>query len=82
MDHQTKLAEIKEHINSLIDFRAKTELNALYRNCIAILEEISKEEVECRRRKKLTQKYTELETQLTERIEHIDQWVTYAKLLY
>ena len=82
MDYEAKLAELRESINSTADIRARSELYALYRNCRITWEEMSKEMVECRRRKKLTQKYTELETQLNERIDNFEQWITFAKLLY
>ena len=82
MDYEAKLTELRTTIAATADMRARSELYALYRNCRIVCDEMSKEEVECRRRKKVTQKYKDLEVQLQERIANFEQWITFSKLLY
>jgi hypothetical protein len=38
--------------------------------------------IQCRRRGKLTQKYTDLEVLYAENIKNFEQWVTMAALIY
>ena len=54
----------------------------MYQNCKNIFTEMSKEDVECRRLKKTTVKYRELEQKLNESIQEFEQWITFATLIY
>jgi len=57
-------------------------LYKFYKNCKEIYTEMDKEMVNCRRRDKLTQKYTELEAKYIEAITTFEQWTVMAALMY
>lgn len=77
-----KLDECLTALQNTADIRAKSALWKFYNNCRTIWIELDKEMVECRRRKRLTQKYTELESKFNECVYNFEQWTTFAKLLY
>lgn len=77
-----KLDECLVTLQSTDDMRAKTALWKFYNTIRLIWVEMDKEMVECRRRKRITQKYTELESKFTECVNNFEQWTTFAKLLY
>jgi len=82
IDYEPKFSEMLACISAVNDMRARSQLYKMYTNCRKIHTEMSQELVECRRRKKLTQKYTELETNLNLSISEFEQWTTFANLLY
>ena len=65
-EYSAKLASLLTVVNQTTDMRARSELYKLYTNCRKKFDELSKESVECRRMKKVTVKYTEIENQLQE----------------
>jgi hypothetical protein len=64
------------------DMQAKGILWKFYENCRRIWAEMDKEMVECRRRRRVTHKYTELQIQFDECVKHFEQWIIMAKLMY
>ena len=61
---------------------AKSTMWKFYNNCRLLWVELDIEMVECRRRKRVTQKYTELEAKYTESIRNFEQWHLMATLMY
>lgn len=83
MDHyQAQLTELLAQVHTTNDPQGKNDLNKLYKACSQILTEISKESINCRRLQKTTPKYLELDRQFKEAISNLEQWITFAKLLY
>ena len=83
--HEAQIAKLEELLASVShtkDMRARSTLYKFYRNCREIYTEMDKEMVNCRRRDKLTQKYTELQAQFTEAINTFEQWAVMAALMY
>lgn len=81
-EYSAKLASLLTVVNQTTDMRARSQLYKLYNNCRKKFDELSKESVECRRMKKVTVKYTEIENQLQECIHNFEQWTFFAKLMY
>ena len=81
-DHHLKLARLLGVVSSTKDIKARSELFKIYTNCKNIYVELNKESVECRRLKRETVKYRELEEKLNESINVFEQWITYSTLLY
>jgi hypothetical protein len=77
-----KLDECLVTLQETPDIRAKSALWKFYNTCRIIWVEMDREMVECRRRKRVTQKYTELNTKFDECVTNFEQWITFAKLLY
>ena len=69
-------------LQNTTDMRAKSSLWKFYNNIRITWVELDKEMVECRRRKKVTQKYTSLEAQFNEYVNHFEQWATMAMLKF
>ncbi len=82
MDRQSRLDELLAVVSRTEDMRARSQLMKIYWNCKKIHDDISRESVECRRLQKVTPKYTELELKFTESVDELEQWATFAKLLY
>jgi hypothetical protein len=82
MDRQSRLDELLSVISKTEDMRARSQLMKIYWNCKKIHDDISRESVECRRLQKVTPKYTELEQKFDESVNQLEQWATFAKLLY
>lgn len=83
MDHyQVQLTELLAQVQATSDPQGKSDLTKLHKACSQILTEISKESVNCRRLQKVTPKYVELDQQFKEAISNLEQWITFAKLLY
>jgi len=80
--HRDELDALLEALQSTKDMRAKSTLWKFYNNARLIWVELDKEMIQCRRRKKLTQKYTDLEVQYAECIKVFEQWTLMATLLY
>jgi len=81
-NYAMKLTRLLAVVSSTNDIRARSDLFKIYTNCKAIYVELDKESVECRRTKRTTVKYTELEQKLNESITEFEQWITYAALIY
>jgi hypothetical protein len=83
MDYAKRLEELRAESALKSHLRqARKDLDKMYQNCRRICEELSRESVECRRRKCVTQKYTEIETRLQEQIKNYEQWIFFAKLRF
>ena len=82
MDRQQRLEELLVLVGRTSDMRARSQLMKMYWNCKKVLDEISKESVECRRLQRITPKYTELEQKFDQYVNELEQWATFAKLLY
>ena len=81
-DFSNKLADLFIVVSNTKDMRARSDLFKMYKNCKKIYTDLSKEAVECRRLKRKTVKYTELEQKLNESIQEFEQWISFAALLY
>ena len=81
-DFSTKMTCLLAIVSSTKDMRARSDLYKMYQNCKKIYIELDKETVECRRLKRNTLRYTELEQKLNESITEFEHWITYATLLY
>ena len=81
-EHQQRLSELLAVINATSDIRARSQLMKIYWNCKSAYDEISRESVECRRLQKVTPKYTELVAKFEQSVAELEQWATFAKLLY
>jgi hypothetical protein len=57
------------------------KLNLMFQNCVAYWARLDGEFVECRRRKRVTQKYTEIARQLDEALVVLEQHLTFGTLL-
>jgi hypothetical protein len=80
--HIAKLEQILASVAHTKDIRARSTLYKFYKNCRDIYTKMDKEMVLCRRKDKLTLKYTELEAQFTEAINTFEQWAVMAALMY
>jgi len=80
--HRDELDVLLTILQNTTDIRAKSALWKFYNNTRLIWVEMDTEMIQCRRRGKLTQKYTELEAQYAENIKIFEQWTTMATLIY
>jgi len=82
--HQQNQAKLSECLAMLaqFDIRAKSALWKFYNNCRTIMVEMDKEMVYCRRRGKLSGKYSSLQAEFDECVNTYKQWVTMAALSY
>jgi hypothetical protein len=80
--HRDELDVLLTCLQNTSDIRAKSALWKFYNNTRLIWVELDKEMIQCRRRGKLTQKYTELEVRYAENIKNFEQWITMATLIY
>jgi hypothetical protein len=83
--HEAHIARLEQLLASVAqtkDLRARSTLHKFYKNCREIYTEMDKEMVHCRRRDKLTQKYTEIEARFTEAVNTFEQWTVMAALMY
>lgn len=81
-DYTATLQHLLTIVSNTKDIRARSDLYKMYQNCKNIYIELDKETVECRRLKRNTLRYTELEQKLNESIQEFEQWITFASLLY
>ena len=81
-EHQQRLSELLAVISATSDIRARSQLMKIYWNCKQAYDDISRESVECRRLQKVTPKYTELVQKFEKSVSELEQWATFAKLLY
>ena len=61
---------------------AKSTLWKFYNNLRLAWVLLDTEMIQCRRRGKVTHKYTELEQKFEQYVGELEQWATFAKLLY
>lgn len=80
--HRDELDVLLTQMQNTKDMRAKSTLWKFYNNTRLIWVELDTEMIQCRRRGKLTQKYTDLEAQYAECIKTFEQWTVMATLLY
>jgi hypothetical protein len=83
--HEAHIAQLEKLLASVShtkDIRARSNLFKFYKNCREIYTEMDKEMVNCRRRNKLTQKYTELQARFVEATTTFEQWTVMAALMY
>ena len=57
------------------------DLKKIWKNCSAVWQDMSREDVNCRRAGKKTVKYLELETNLKEGLHLLETYLTFAALL-
>ena len=81
-EYQKRLSEMLAVISATSDIRARSQLMKIYWNCKHAYDEISRESVECRRLQKVTLKYTESVAKFEQSVAELEQWATFAKLLY
>lgn len=77
-----KLDACLVQIQGISNMLAKSKLWKFYNNCRTCWTEMDREFVNCRRAKKVTLKYTELEAQFVECIHTFEQWTIMAALSY
>jgi hypothetical protein len=82
MNYELELSNRLSQVTAISDMRARSQMWKVYKNCKDAYTELSKESVECRRKKHVSVKYTELEAKLNESINVFDQWVILATLIY
>jgi len=80
--HIARLEQLLASVSHAKDIRARSTLYKFYKNCREIYTEMDKEMVLCRRKDKLTLKYTELQAEYTEAINTFEQWAVMAALMY
>lgn len=81
-DYTATLQHLLTIVSNTQDMRARTDLYKMYQNCKQIYIDLDKESVECRRLKRNTLRYSELETKLNKSIQEFEQWISFAALLY
>ena len=82
MEYSEQLNQLHEQYGTISSGTAKRDLYKLWKNCVNLYTELSKEAVNCHRLQKVTSKYESLEEQLKAGIETLEQHITFAKLLY
>ena len=80
--NRDRLDECLTALQSTTDMQAKSALWKFYENCRTTWIKLDNEMVECRRRQRLTHKYTELQAEFDEYIKHFEQWLIMSKLMY
>lgn len=79
---QAKLDSCLAQIKSIETIKPRSTMFKFYTNCRHAWDLLDREFVECRRRGRVTQKYTELERDFLEQIRSFEQWDIMAKLMY
>jgi len=82
LNYSKRLMRCFAIVSSTSDIRAKSDLFKIYTNCKNIYTELDRESVECRRLKRTTVKYTELEQKLDKSINEFEMWITFSRLKY
>lgn len=77
-----RLNECLETLKNFKDMRARSQLWAFYNNCRKVWTKMDNEFIKCRRLKRLTERYTDLEREFNETIVAFGQWSTIAALSY
>ena len=78
----TKLDECLTAMQNVQDIRSKSTMFKFYKNCRITWIFLDQEFVECRRQKRVTLKYTELEREFLEHVHNFHQWHVMATLMY
>lgn len=89
MDPNTQLHTANKHkvdkcfaqLQSL-DMVPKSKMFKIYRNVSRVWIQLDGEFVECRRTKRITPKYTDLEHNLNDCVKVFEQWIVMAALMY
>jgi len=68
-------------IAKIKDRQARADLGKLFRAANAVLTEMSREAVECRRNKKITVRYKELQHNLETALTNLEHHITFAALI-
>ena len=77
-----KLDECLTALQNTHDIRAKSTMFKFYKNCRITWVFLDEEMVNCRRQKRVTLKYTELEAEFLEHVRNFEQWHVMASLMY
>jgi hypothetical protein len=76
-----RLNRVESQIALVKNKVAYRDLRRMVEPIDAVITEMSKEDVECRQRKKVTLRYRELEAQANELLSNLEQMVTFAALI-
>lgn len=76
-----RINTVERQIASVKNKQAYVDLRLMLKPIDRTITEMSKEDVECRRTKKVTPKYKELEQQAKDLLTNLEQMVTFAALL-
>lgn len=76
-----RFAELERKIRTINDYSNLKDLLRLARSCENIINDISRERVNCRRLRRETNRLSELYTHLCEANTTLDQYITFATLL-
>lgn len=68
------------NINQL-DHRTRMDMKKMFQTCEKLYDELSKEEVICRARRKSTTKYQKIVQDLEQRLQEIEQYLVIASLI-
>lgn len=80
LDYQKRLNELEQKIANISVKKVKFDLQLMTHNSRDLLTELSKEEVEVRRLRKVTIRYSELTEQLDRALKDLDNFITFAML--
>jgi hypothetical protein len=80
--HRDELDVCLTALQQMTDIVAKSTMWKFYNTMRLTWVELDNEMIECRRRKRLTQKYTELEAKYAEHYRNFEQWQVMVHLLY
>ena len=82
--HQANYNKMQECVDMVdtLDMSARLDISRFLTNIRKCWVDMDNEMVECRRRQRVTHKYTELQTEFDGRIKHFEQWAIMAKLMY
>jgi hypothetical protein len=80
-DNHSKLSVCFDQLNGL-GTMPRSKMCKIYDNIRQIWSAMDSEFVECRRRQRLTLKYTELQTKYLDSIKVFEQWTIMATLIY
>jgi tetrahydromethanopterin S-methyltransferase subunit B len=76
-----RITAVEAQIATVRNKMAYRDLRAMLKPIDAVVTEMSREDVECRQRKKITSRYRELETQANDLLTNLEQMVTFAALI-
>ena len=80
MDERTQLDQLRSQIRTCPE-HTRIDLNRILKTCETIYTDLNRESVECRRLRKITAKYSTLETQLNKQIQFLSKRITWATFL-
>lgn len=78
--YQKQLYDLESKINQIKAPKAMFDLNTMSHTCRDLLTTLSREEVEVRRIRKETIKYTQLKNDLEEALKNLEHFITFAVL--